>query len=124
MWFARGAGKEYIDRGDVASYDRQTGYFTKDNTWRELTLGHVVGYRSIWIHCRLRFQVLQLDRYINLRTMGNSNEVNMIQRNGYISNKVEDSEFWILTNYDGQLEYRMDTASYAFFDLVVLGWYE
>lgn len=126
MWFERGfiSAKEFIDRGDVDGYDFNTGNFTKDGTWRPLGFTSVVGVRSVLVLVKLQFQVLQTNRAIKFRTGGFDNEVNIIQTRGTASNIPVVQDFWIMTDEYGEIRYYITTGSYAYFDMLVRGWYE
>lgn len=122
MFFTRGKKMRYYDRGDVDAYDRDTGYFTKDGTWRTCQLGYIFGYKPLLVLISLRFRVLQTGRGIAFRQKGNTNEINIVETRGVLTDTPQELSFWVMTDAAGDIEYKITTGSYTYLDLVVRGW--
>ena len=77
MFFSRPAGVKYVDRGDPANFDFDTGAFTDDNTWRELDLSSIIGVGVKTVHLRVRFASDSSGVSLAFRKKGNTNIKNI-----------------------------------------------
>lgn len=123
MFFSRGAGLKYIDRGDPDAYDKVKTDFTDDNTWRDLDLSAIVGSRKVLtvIHCYLQSPTIPAE--LSLRTKGNSNEFNVGRKDVLIINVPFRCEFCIETDANGFIQYKATDEVWTVLSLLVRGWF-
>lgn len=123
MFFLKGIGLRFVDRGDPDTHDFRVEAFTTDNTWRELNLSSIVPKNAVNVLFGCSVYVSEADAIIRFRKKGNT--YNITARNILYPdpNKYVYNTFLLSLGSDRIIEYIATDDTWHTIDLNVLAWW-
>lgn len=117
------AAKEFIDRGDIDSYDFVTGDFTEFYAWADLDLHAIVGEASRLVLLEITIEEPSMPWAFSLRTKGNTNDYNIQKTSLQVVNVPITQSVLVLTNADGVIQYNTHGCNFDTLNVAVCGWF-
>lgn len=118
-----GANEVYVDRGDPANPDFTKDSFTKDNSWRDLSLTSQVPEGVTNVHFRCRGRATASGDACLFRKKGNSNEVNIRGFRSVAANEMIYQSFRLECDVNRAIQYKVGSNYTHTADLTVIGWW-
>lgn len=114
----------FVDRGDVAAYDKAVGNFTADNAWHDWDLSAIVGAGVRLVLLHLSLQNNSAGENMGFRENLNSNTHNVDWNVVIVENLDQQYNVIVLTDAVGKIEYLLSNgATWATINAVVRGWW-
>jgi len=123
MFYDRPAGIYWVDRGDTATPDLETGDFVADSAWHDLNLSGIVPSNAILMYCRLILNSVNLGDRLLLRKKGYTSEYNMSDIRIVVPNIYTIAYPIISLNENGIAEYKRLNPEFNFIEMTVRGWW-
>ena len=123
MFFSRGAGLKYIDRGNLPSPDFEVGSFTFDNNWHALDLSGIIPINTKIVIGRVVCQETTKPKNVVMSTNGLSSGYNAVNRWTQSTTSYLGFEFFMSPTSDRKIHYRINAGTWTMFELVVLRWF-
>ena len=114
----------YTDRGDVASAYVTSGSLTKNGAWHDLDLSEspaLTGAGPWLVNLEIDMKAAEINKNFVFKTKGNSNAINTMRDRTKIANQTVNTRGWVYTDANGLVEYNIDTATWASFNLIIRG---
>ena len=113
----------YVDRGDVSTYDFTTLDFTCDGNWHDLDLSSILPKGNILLRFELLIEDNAINSLIEFRNNGNVNDINVTALRTQVSNIPTNNNMHVLCDSNRLIEYRCTNTTWSAITLVVLGWF-
>lgn len=113
----------YVDRGDPATYDWQSGDFTKDNVWRDLDLSAIVPAGAITVALSCHIQATEVAKRVQFRKKGNVNTRNVAEMWTQVSAADHAGDLIVALDADKKIQYRIHAATWLSLNVTVKGWW-
>ena len=124
MFFMKRAGNTFVDRGDLADHDFVMVDFTKDGNWYTLDLSALIPVGVVVVKIVLAAEENAGGRFIQFRTTGNSNVINIENRQTQVAGQEYDTTIWVVPSSVRKIDYRIQTATWSKFNLTVVSWFK
>lgn len=114
----------YVDRGDNAAYDFETGDFTTDSNWYDLDLSSILPVGAKGVVFRVLVQDDATGSYVVFRKNGFANTWNSGYIRTQVANMNVDGTITIGVDSNRKIEYKAINRVFAVIKLNVVGWFE
>lgn len=116
------AQPSYIDRGDPAVYDYETGDLTIDGTWHDLDLSAIIPSNATAVLIGGFFMDDAVGKSIAFRKSGQSLNINISAMLTQVATVWRQGDFIVAASPNQKIEYNIITGMDSVF-LVIRGWW-
>jgi len=123
MFFTKGVGLIYVDRGDLDDYDFSTGDLIKDANWHDLDLSSKIPIGTKLVVMLVELRASTGNKLLYLRQKGNSYDVNNSILVNQVTNTPMCGDMFVVPDVNRVIEYWISTATWTFIHLTVRGYF-
>lgn len=121
MFHLQSRGIKWYDRGDIAAIDYAKEALTANGEWYDLDISSHVGIGRKLVLILADLQDNAGGKTLAVRTKGNTNEINVDVCGTQVANKTCHHDYFIETDVNGIIQYKIDVATWTTIDLVIRG---
>lgn len=118
------AGSKYVDRGLMAEWDYGLEDFISDGGIYEKDLSAKIGKGVKYLNVQLGVANTTTLRGMFLWTHGQDNTKNYGGVNSFPDGTFNEQAVWVLTDKDGKIDYRCQSATWTIIQFTIRGWFE
>ena len=120
---AIGIPPTFIDRGDPAAKDFETGDFTADDNWHDLDLSGIVPEDATAIAATVLLFNIAVNKDVFFRKNGNVKTFNVSRFTTQVASVLISGDIIVAVDADRKIEYMLETGGWMTIHLTVKGWW-
>jgi len=124
MFFLRPAGTQFVDRGELGTFDYTIGDFISDEAYHDLNLSGIVGAGERLVMIQVQAAAIVAGATVFFITKGHTLYNN---RAGLIipsDMAPEEQTMWIKTNESGIIQYMLFNTTWLYCNVTIRGWFK
>lgn len=116
------SGINYVDRGNLTSWDRMTGAWTKDNNWHDYDLSAIIPVNTKLVFFGVTLQSAAASAMFRVRQNGSTSIYNNCIFEGITANQKTEFNGCMAPDENGVIEYRASVDTFDVLNFYIRGW--